>query len=74
MRLEDSLMHSSTLAGARQHRSAAEQVEYWATLAREVVGVLDPGKLLDVLSGLAALGVVLVTAAPVAAQQVFAAL
>jgi hypothetical protein len=39
-----------------------------------VVGVLDPVKLLDVLSGLAALEVVLVTATPVAAQQVFATL
>jgi hypothetical protein len=74
VRLEDSLMRSATLAGARQQRSAAEQVEYWATLAREVVGVLDPVKLLDVLSGLAALEVVLVTATPVAAQQVFATL
>jgi len=74
VRLEDSLMRSATLAGERQHRSAAEQIEYWATLGREVAGVLDPDKLLDVRSGLAALQVVPVTAAPVATKQVFAAL
>jgi hypothetical protein len=74
VRLEDSLMRSATLAGARQHRSTAEQIGYWATLGLEVAGVLDPDKLLDVRSGLAALQVVPVTAAPVVTKQVFAAL
>ena len=56
-------MQSATLAGARQHRSAAEQIEYLASLGRQVAAVLDPDKLLDVLSGLAALKVEPVTAA-----------
>ncbi len=74
VRLQQELMQSATLAGARQHRSAAEQIEYWATLGRQVAGVLDPDKLLDVLSGLAALKVEPVTAAVLEPEQVFAAL
>ena len=67
-------MQSAALAGARHHRSAAEQIEYWATLGRQVAGVLDPDKLLDVLSGLAAVRVEPVTTAAVAPEQAFAAL
>lgn len=74
MRLQQELMQSATLAGARHHRSAAEQIEYWATLGRQVAGVLDPDKLLDVLSGLAAVRVEPVTTADVAPEQAFAAL
>ena len=74
VRLQQELMQSATLAGARHHRSAAEQIEYWATLGRQVAGVLDPDKLLDVLSGLAALRVEPVTTAAVAPEQVFGAL
>lgn len=62
------------LARARQHRSAAEQIEYWAALGQQVAGVLDPDKLLDVASGLAALKVEPITSAAVAPEQVFAAL
>lgn len=74
VRLQQELMQSATLAGARHHRSAAEQIEYWATLGRQVAGVLDPDKLLDVLAGLAAVRVEPVTTAAVAPEQVFAAL
>lgn len=73
VRLQQELMQSATLAGARHHRSAAEQIEYWATLGRQVAGVLDPDKLLDVLAGLAAVRVEPVTSAAVAPEQVFAA-
>ena len=69
VRLQQELMQSATLAGARHHRSAAEQIEYWATLGRQVAGVLDPDKLLDVLSGLAAVRVEPVTTAAVAPEQ-----
>ena len=73
VRLQQALMQSAALAGARQHRSAAEQIEYWAALGQQVAGVLDPDKLLDVASGLAALKVEPITAA-VVPEQVFAAL
>jgi len=68
VRLQQELMQSATLAGARHHRSAAEQIEYWAMLGRQVAGVLDPDKLLDVLSGLAGLRVEPVTSAAVAPE------
>lgn len=74
VRLQQELMQSATLAGARQHRSAAEQIEYWAALGQQVAGVLDPDKLLDVLTGLAALKVVPVTSVAVDSEQAFAAL
>ncbi len=35
-------MQSAALIGARHHRSAAEQIEYWEALGRQVARVLDP--------------------------------
>ena len=40
-------MESAARAGALHHRSAAEQIEYWADLGRRVARVLDPESLLD---------------------------
>ena len=74
VRLQQELMQRATLAGARHHRSAAEQIEYWAALGQQVAGVLDPDKLLDVLTGLAALKVVPITTSAVDPEQAFAAL
>jgi hypothetical protein len=74
VRLQDALMRSAALAGARQHRSAAQQIEYWASLGREVAALLDPDRLLAVQAGLARLRVEPVTVASVIPEQVFAAL
>ena len=74
VRLQDALMRSAALAGARHHRSAAQQIEYWASLGREVAALLDPDRLLAVQAGLARLHVEPVTAPSVIPQQVFAAL
>ena len=74
VRLQDGLMRSAALAGARQHRSAAQQIEYWASLGREVAALLDPDRLLAVQAGLARLRVEPVTVASVIPEQVFAAL
>ena len=74
VRLQDELMRSAALAGARQHRSAAQQIEYWASLGREVAALLDPDRLLAVQAGLARLRVEPVTVASVIPEQVFAAL
>ena len=74
VRLQDALMRSAALAGARHHRSAAQQIEYWASLGREVAALLDPDRLLAVQAGLARLHVEPVTAPSVISQQVFAAL
>ena len=74
VRLQQELMQRATLAGARHHRSAAEQIEYWAALGQQVAGILDPDKLLDVMTGLAGLKVVPIATAPVDPELAFAAL
>ena len=74
VRLQQDLMEKASLAGARQHRSAAEQIEYWAALGRQVAGVVDPDTLVDVMSGLAALKVVPVAGVVVDPEQAFAVL
>jgi len=67
-------MCSATLAGARHQRSAAQQIEYWASLGRAVSAMLDPDGLLAVQAGLARLHVQPITVDPVPPEQVFAAL
>ena len=52
IRLQDDLMPAADLTAKRFHRSAAEQIEYWAELGRSVSSVLDPDVLLSVASGL----------------------
>ena len=42
LRMLQARMQSAALARAGQHRSAAEQIEYWAALGQQVAGVLDP--------------------------------
>ncbi|MCP9921036.1 hypothetical protein KBZ12_16425 [Cyanobium sp. Cruz CV13-4-11] len=74
VRLQRELMESAALVGARYHRSAAEQIEYWAALGRQVARVLDPDSLLDVAAGLTRLRLEPVAAPIVAPEQVFAAL
>jgi hypothetical protein len=74
VRLQDDLMRRAALAGARHHRSAAQQIEYWAALGQDVAALLDPDLLLDVKAGLARLRVETVQAAAVAPESVFASL
>lgn len=74
VRLQDDLMRRAALAGARHHRSAAQQIEYWAALGQEVAALLDPDLLLDLKAGLARLRVEPVRAAAVAPESVFASL
>jgi hypothetical protein len=74
VRLQQTLMENARLAGARHQRSAAEQIEYWAALGRQVASVLDPDTLLDVASGLARLKVEAVTAPPADPEEIFGAI
>jgi hypothetical protein len=74
VRLQDALMRSAALAGARHHRSAAQQIEYWAALGQNVAALLDPDLLLDVQAGLARLRVEPLRVAAVAPENVFASL
>jgi hypothetical protein len=71
VRLQDDLMRSAALAGSRHQRSTAQQIEYWASLGREVAAILDPDRLLAVQMGLAQLRVEPVSASAVDPGRVF---
>ncbi|QNI71241.1 hypothetical protein CyaNS01_02117 [Cyanobium sp. NS01] len=73
VRLQSELMESAARAGALHHRSAAEQIEYWADLGRRVARVLDPDTLLDLAAGAVRLHLEPVVTPSVSPEQVFAA-
>jgi hypothetical protein len=52
VRLQNDLMLAASLTGERFHRSAAEQVEYWASIGRRVSSLLNPDVLLAITAGL----------------------
>ncbi len=74
VRLQADLMERAVEAGARHHRSAAQQIEYWAALGQQVAGLVDPDSLLAVQCGVARLKVEPIQGTPVSSQDVFAAL
>ena len=51
IRLQAALLEAAQVSGAVQHRTAAEQIEYWAEIGRKVSRVIDPETLLAVKSG-----------------------
>jgi len=57
LRLQAELMQAASLTASRMHRSTAQQIEYWATLGRQVADFVDPDALLEVAAGLARLRV-----------------
>jgi hypothetical protein len=74
VRLQADLMERAVQAGARHHRSAAQQIEYWAALGQQVAGLVDPDSLLAVQCGVARLRVEPIQGAPLDSRAVFAAL
>lgn len=72
VRLQKSLVDAATVAGQQFHRSAAEQIEYWADLGRRVAAVLDPLKLAEIRAGIATLKVEPVFCPPLDTDAVFA--
>ena len=55
-------------------RSAAEQIEYWASLGRSIADEVDPDKLLAVSAGLAQVKIVPIVASAIDPSTVFAML
>jgi len=51
VRLQQDLMDSATEAGRLLHRSAAEQVEYWATIGRTMQNIVGVDTMLDIMAG-----------------------
>ncbi|MEE9355720.1 MAG: hypothetical protein V3U75_09050 [Methylococcaceae bacterium] len=74
IRLQKELMQSATIAAARSHRSASEQVEYWAYLGRSIAKSLDTDSILAIRSGLAQLKVENIEAPRIDPDAVFSAL
>lgn len=74
IRLQDDLMQSAKSTAERFHRSAAEQIEYWAELGRSVSSTLDPDVLLSVVSGLTKIKIEPVHSPSVNPNDVFDAL
>jgi len=71
VRLQQALMEQASLTGKRFHRSAAEQIEYWANIGRQVTSVIDPDTLLSVATGLARIQVEPVYGKAVKPETVF---
>ncbi len=74
IRLQENIMQAAILAGKSNHRSATEQIEYWAEMGRKVTMFLNPDDLLSVASGLANIKLVPVLAESVSAESVFQSL
>ncbi|MEJ2621989.1 MAG: hypothetical protein P8163_17580 [Candidatus Thiodiazotropha sp.] len=73
IRLQDELMQSAKLVGEQEHRSAAEQVEYWASLGRKIARHVTSESLLEVATGLARIKVEPIVGTPVNPKAVFEA-
>ena len=71
VRLQQDLMQAATLAGERFHRSASEQVEYWADIGRRISSVIDPDILLSISAGLSRVKVEPVLGEPIDPNAVF---
>lgn len=71
IRIQSDLMNNATVLGKLNHRSAAEQIEYWASIGRKVESVLDPETLLQIKAGLLRVKLEQVNAPPVSAEWVF---
>lgn len=74
VRLQEELMQAANRTGPLFHRSAAQQVEYWASIGRRLAGILDPAALAAVISGLARVRVEPVVGEPVDPAAVLRAL
>ncbi|NQY38231.1 MAG: hypothetical protein HRT37_25495 [Alteromonadaceae bacterium] len=57
IRLQNDLMNSAKVIGALMHRSAAEQIEYWAYLGQKMSDIITPQTLLDINAGLTKISV-----------------
>jgi len=71
IRLQDALMKSASATAKRYHRSTAEQIEYWADIGRQTSHLLNPDKLIEVLSGISKLSITPISDISVNAESIF---
>lgn len=74
VRLQAELMHAATIAGKLQHRSVAEQVEYWAGIGRSLSKIIDQNTLLEISAGLIRLKIESVEPSAVDPEEVYSGL
>ena len=74
VRLQAELMQAAGLTGKRYHRSAAEQIEYWADMGRRVASLIDPDMMLSISAGLAKIKVEPIYSSPVNPESVIQSL
>lgn len=72
IRLQQDLMDSASVEGKLFNRSAAEQVEYWASIGRRLSNVVESDTLLSISAGLATVHVESVETRPIDPDIVFA--
>lgn len=74
IRLEASLMDAAAVTGSVMHRSAAEQIEFWAAIGRVVSQRLSPNDLVAFHAGLKDIRLAEIPSVPVDPGEVFAEL
>jgi len=71
VRLEADLMNAATSIGKISHRSAVQQIEYWAEIGKTISDFVSPVTLLEVQTGLKKLSIEPIAGKPVKSSDVF---
>ena len=71
IRLQQELMDNASVEGKLFNRSAAEQVEYWASIGRRLSNVVASDTLLSISAGLATVHVESVETRPIDPDIIF---
>ena len=71
IRLQAELMQAAINAGQLQHRSAAEQIEYWAGIGRSLAKIIGQDTLLEISAGLVRLKLEPVEPERIVPEEVF---
>jgi hypothetical protein len=71
IRIEQSLMNEAGIIGKDMHRSATQQLEYWADMGRQLEGLLSTNDIIKIKSGMAQLRVDSVSNTPIDPDSVF---
>ncbi|GAA3945606.1 TA system antitoxin ParD family protein [Allohahella marinimesophila] len=74
VRLQASLMQDAALTSVQEHRSTAQQIEYWASIGRTLCDRVNPEMLASLVSGMATLKVEQIGDVDVDPEDVFASL
>lgn len=72
LRVKDALYREAEAEGVLMNRSAAKQVEFWATLGKKLAHSISRADMLALMQGIARIHVEIPEAAPLDPEQVFA--